>query len=290
MKNYLVQASADYKRIEKAITYVEQNFKDQPSLETIAANVGLSKFHFQRLFKEWAGISPTQFLHFLTVTYAKERLAESHSILDASYDAGLSSPSRLHDLFINFDAITPGDYKREGAGLEIRYGFHDTPFGRVLIATTERGICGLHFVADSEEETLEHLQQDWSLATLIKDSEHTAPIIQHLFTSTASTKPASARPFHLFLKGTNFQVQVWQALIAIPEGSLMSYQDVASLMNKPSATRAVASAIAKNPVGYIIPCHRVISQAGKLHQYRWGAARKKAIVGWEASQRLAEAA
>lgn len=275
------QQSEDYQRVEKAIRFVEDNFTSQPSLDQIAESVHLNKFHFNRLFKRWAGISPIQFQQILTLEYAKKRLADSRSLLDTALDAGLSGPGRLHDLFVTFEAMTPGEFKKMGAGLEIAYGFDYTPFGQCLVAVTERGICHLGFVdKDNEAEAFSHLQQAWPEATLIEDQTHISEIVRRIF---RLKQPVDSRPFHLHLKGTNFQVNVWRALLTIPVGSIVSYQDIAALIGHPKAFRAVANAIAINPVGYLIPCHRVISKSGKIHQYRWGSARKKAIVGWEAS-------
>jgi AraC family transcriptional regulator of adaptative response/methylated-DNA-[protein]-cysteine methyltransferase len=295
MNDQLLQASEDYARVEEAIRYLEEHFREQPSLEDIAANVHLSKYHFQRLFKRWAGVSPTQFMHYLTVDYAKERLAASQSVYDASLAAGLSGAGRLHDLFITFEAMTPGEYKRLGEGVAIHYGFHDTPFGRCLLATTPKGICALRFVTAPGPETaggetaegtdsaaLQELAADWPQATFVEDNQTTGKIVARIF---APGGDEGRRPFHLLLKGTNFQVQVWQALLAIPPGNMVSYQDVAEHIGQPSASRAIAGAVARNPVGYLIPCHRVINRSGRYHGYRWGPMRKKAILGWEASQR-----
>lgn len=293
MNDQLLQASLDYARVEQAIRYLEEHFLEHPSLDDIAASVHLSKYHFQRLFKRWAGVSPTQFMHFLTVDYAKERLAASESIYDASLDAGLSSAGRLHDLFVTFEAMTPGEYKRLGEGVTIQYGFHDTPFGRCLLANTEKGICALRFVSAPGQETgdsepvgpteataLAELKAEWPQARFVEDIEATGDLARHIF---ASDLDGGRRPFHLLLKGTNFQVQVWQALLAIPPGGMVSYQDVADRVGRPTASRAIAGAVAKNPVGYLIPCHRVINKSGRYHGYRWGPSRKKAILGWEAS-------
>jgi AraC family transcriptional regulator of adaptative response/methylated-DNA-[protein]-cysteine methyltransferase len=286
MNNNFAQQSSDYQRVEEAIHYLEANFRQRPNLDEVASSVHLSKYHFQRLFKRWAGISPTQFLHFLSVEYAKERLQESTSVLDAALDAGLSGPGRLHDLFVTFEAITPGEYKRGGAGLDIAYGFHDTPFGQCLLATTERGICALYFVPDDDRAAaLELLANAWPQARLAEDRDQTQPLVDRVFSPAVTDR---SRPFHLLLKGTNFQVKVWQALLAIPPGSLASYQDVAAYIDKPNGARAVGGAVAKNPVAYLIPCHRVINKAGRIHRYRWGATRKKAMVGWEASHRARE--
>jgi AraC family transcriptional regulator of adaptative response/methylated-DNA-[protein]-cysteine methyltransferase len=275
--------STDYQRIEQAIHFLEANFRRQPSLDEIADSIHLSKYHFQRLFKRWAGISPSQFLRFLTLEYAKERLQESQSILDAALDAGLSGPGRLHDLFVTFEATTPGEYKQQGAGLQITYGIHDTPFGRCLLATTARGICALHFLQNGDAAAaVKALKEYWPQASLVEDRSQTQPLVDQIF---AAAPTGQSRPFHLLLKGTNFQVKVWQALLAIPPGMIVSYQDVADLMDRPNATRAVAGAVARNPIAYLIPCHRVISSTGRAHRYRWGTARKKAMLGWEASRR-----
>jgi AraC family transcriptional regulator of adaptative response/methylated-DNA-[protein]-cysteine methyltransferase len=282
MMNELTNQSENYRRIEQAIAFLDSNFKDQPSLDEIAASVHLSKYHFQRLFKRWAGVTPTQFTHFLTVEYAKKVLRESQNIFETTLDAGLSSPGRLHDLFVTFEAMTPGEYKRFGKGLEITYGFHPTPFGECLLAATLRGICALRFLSPGTR-TIEfsNLVEEWPSARFIKDQQATLSIVQRLFGPYQS---GLTMEFHLFLRGTNFQVQVWQALLAIPPGVMVTYQDVAAQVATSAASRAVANAVARNPIGYLIPCHRVISKTGQTHNYRWGKMRKKAILGWEASQ------
>ena len=275
------QQSEDYQRIETAIRFIEENFRSRPTLDQIAARVHLSRFHFDRLFKGWAGISPIQFLGYLTLDYTKRKLAESRSLLDAALGAGMSGPSRLHDLFVTFEAMTPGEFKRMGAGLEIRYGFHPSPFGSCLIARTNRGICHLGFAdGGSRPDALAHLMLAWPDATFVESQTDTRMITDRIFNS----EPVEgSRPFHLQLKGTNFQINVWRALLNIPAGSFVTYQDIASYIGRPRAFRAVANAIAINPVAYLIPCHRVIAKSGLIHRYRWGAARKKAMVGWEAA-------
>ena len=286
MNEQYSQQANDYQRIEQAIRFLEANYHTQPSLDEIASSVHLSKYHFQRLFKRWAGISPTQFLQYLTIEYAKQRLQESQSVLDAALDAGLSSPSRLHDLFVSFEAVTPGEYRQQGSGLDITYGFHDSPFGTCLVATTQRGICGLQFVEHHDSAlVLQALHDRWPQARFAEKPDETQPLVDRVF---APVPADQSRPFHLLLKGTNFQVNVWQALLNIPRGGLASYGTVATYLGKPSASRAVASAIAHNPIGYLIPCHRVISSTGKIHGYQWGATRKKALLGWEASRRQVE--
>lgn len=276
------EMSADYGRIEAAIHYLEENFQAQPSLAEIATHVGLSEYHFQRLFSRWAGTSPKRFLQFLTIQHAKKLLADSQSILDATYEAGLSSPSRLHDLFVTHEAITPGEFKQKGAGLTIQYGFHDSPFGECLIALTERGICGLQFVANGDREaTLAELKAGWPQAEFVANEAATRPYVAPIFNLSDAPEQSS---LPLYLKGTNFQIQVWRALLNIPAGTAVSYGAVAQMIGNPKASRAVGGAVGSNPIGYLIPCHRVIQQAGKLGNYRWGSSRKKAILGWEAAR------
>jgi AraC family transcriptional regulator of adaptative response/methylated-DNA-[protein]-cysteine methyltransferase len=276
------QQSDDYKRIEKAIQFIEANFKSQPTLDQIAESVFLSKYHFDRLFKRWAGISPIQFMQFMTLDYTKQKLAESRSLLDTSLDAGLSGPSRLHDLFVTFEAMTPGEFKKQGAGLKISYGFSGSPFGDCLLAITDRGICHFGFVkGDKRSEALNQLFESWPGAVFIENPKSISSMARSIF-RIGQTK--EMRPFNLHLKGTNFQINVWKALLSIPEGWIVSYQDIASYIGHPMAFRAAANAIALNPVAYLIPCHRVIAKSGKTHQYRWGSARKKAIIGWEAAK------
>ena len=241
-QNDYSQQSGDFKRIEKAIQFIEANFKSQPTLEQIAACVHLSKFHFDRLFKRWAGISPIQFLHFMTLDYTKQKLAESKSLLETSLDAGLSGPGRLHDLFVTFEAMTPGDFKSRGAELNIFYGFSKSPFGGCLLAMTERGICYLGFVEKSERsEKLNQLFQTWPSSEFTQDQERIGLIVKNIF---SVDKTRNSRPFNLYLKGTNFQINVWRALLSIPEGWVVSYQDIASYIGHPKSFRAVANAVA----------------------------------------------
>ena len=289
-ENY-AQLSIDYGRIEQAILFLEENFRDQPSLKEVADSVGLSEYHFQRLFTRWAGISPKRFMQFLAVKYAKQLLDESQSVLDVTYETGLSSPGRLHDLFVSYEALTPGEFKRKGAGLTIRYGFHPTPFGECLLAVTERGICGLTFLqGESREAAVRDLQESWPEASLIEDSSTTEPLIARIFSPNGDSDVSE--PLKLYLSGTNFQIKVWQALLNIAPGTVVSYDTVAALIGEPKASRAIGQATGKNAISYVIPCHRVIRKVGEFGSYRWGTARKKAILGWEAARRhqLAEAA
>lgn len=276
------QQFEDYIRVEKAIRFIEENFKSQPNLDQIAESIHLSRFHVIRLFKRWAGITPTQFLQFLTLEYTKQKLAESTSIFETSLEAGLSGSSRLHDLFVTFESMTPGEFKKQGAGLKIIYGFHYSPFGKCLLALTERGICRMGFVETGEEPlALEQLRREWPGAIFTENQKLTQPMVEQLFRPTGTRE---SHPFHLYLKGTNFQINVWKALLTIPEGRMVSYQDIATLIGNPKAFRTVASAVAVNPVGYLIPCHRVIEKSGRIHKYRWGSLRKKALLGWEAAR------
>jgi len=275
----LQQQSLDYLRIEKAISFLQLNYTRQPDLQEVARCVHLSEYHFQRLFTRWAGISPKRFLQYLTLEHAKRALRESRSVLDATFDAGLSSPGRLHDLFVTVEAMTPGEFKQSGEGLIIKYGFHSTLFGECLLAVTERGICGLSFVPEGRRgQVLKELRERWTGATLREASGTTQPVVDRLFARSAKKRRA---PLQLLLKGTNFQIKVWEALIRIPEGSVVSYEDLARSIGSPRASRAVGSAVGKNPVAYIIPCHRVIRREGIIGNYHWGQERKKALLGWE---------
>lgn len=273
------QQVQDYDRVEKAIQFIEAAYPDQPTLKDIAASVHLSEYHFQRLFTRWVGISPKRFLQYLTKEQAKQLLRQTHSILDVAYEAGLSSPGRLHDLFIHCEAVTPGEFKRCGEGLSIVYGFHPTPFGECLLALTERGICDLIFVLDHDRsEAVATLRQRWGKARLIQDEARTDPVIKALFARLSGSKTP---PLSLHLRGTNFQIKVWEALLRIPAGTVVSYQDIAVSIGLPQAVHAVGQAIAHNPIPVLIPCHRVLPKSGDFGGYRWGTARKKALLGWE---------
>jgi AraC family transcriptional regulator, regulatory protein of adaptative response / methylated-DNA-[protein]-cysteine methyltransferase len=271
------QLSEDYQRIEQAILYLEKNYQHQPELSEIAASIGLSEYYFQRLFTRWVGISPKRFLQFLTKEGAKELLQRS-SVLNATYSMGLSSPGRLHDLFVTTEAVTPGEYKARGAGLTIRYGFHPTPFGECLLGVTERGICHLGFVQDSQETALASLKSNWQDAALLEDTAASAPLIAPIFSLGLSPAPVA-----LFLTGSNFQLKVWEALLRVPQGTVTTYEQIAAQIGQPKAVRAVGTAVGHNPVAVLIPCHRVIRKLGEFGNYRYGPARKKAILGWEAA-------
>lgn len=277
----------DYTRIAAAIQFLEDNYQTQPDLASVAAHVGLSEYHFQRLFRRWAGISPKRFLQFLTAEHARQLLHDAHSTLDTSYAVGLSGPGRLHDLLVNVYALTPGEIKALGDSLTIRYGFHTSPFGDCLLATTPRGVCGLAFVEPGARATaVAGLQHTWPEATLVADQRAVDPVARQIFGSATP----DGQPLTLVLRGTNFQIRVWEALLRIPAGSVASYQDVAQWMGAPAAARAVGTAVGRNHIAYLIPCHRVIRQSGAFGSYRWGSTRKKAMLGWEAARREAPAA
>lgn len=277
----------DYLLVERAIEYLEAHYRQQPSLAELAAAVHMSEGHFQRLFKRWAGISPKRFLQFLTVEHAKRLLTESRALLDVSLDTGLSGPSRLHDLFVSLEAVTPGEFRSGGSGLEIAYGAHDSPFGECLLALTERGVCGLFFLSDGDAAPhLAELERAWPRARLRQDSAETGAVVGRIFDDDGGRED---RPLNLLVRGTNFQVKVWQALLRIPPGQVLSYEDVAEWVGSPSGGRAVGQAVGHNPISYVIPCHRIIRKSGAFGYYGGGPARKRAMLGWEAARRFGEA-
>ena len=279
------QLSRDYKIVEKAIAFIEGHHGAQPSLARIASAVNLSEFHFQKIFSRWVGISPKRFLQFLTKEHAKKLLKQSKNLLDVTYDSGLSSPGRLHDLFIHCEAVTPGEYKVMGKGLTIRFGFSHSLFGKCMIASTSRGLCALRFVRDMHKsEIIQSLKDQWPCADLIEDDPLIDTLVRRIF--SFSNLPESA-PLHLFVKGTNFQIKVWEALMAIPFGAAVTYQDIANHIGMPGATRAVGTAVGKNPIPFIIPCHRVIRKMGEFGQYGGGRERKMAMIAWESARRTA---
>jgi AraC family transcriptional regulator of adaptative response/methylated-DNA-[protein]-cysteine methyltransferase len=282
------QLSEDYLRIEQAILYLENHYKDQPGLEEVAAHIGLSEYHFQRVFTRWAGVSPKRFLQFLTKEGAKELLAHSENLLETTHQVGLSSLGRLHDLFVTTEAVTPGEYKSRGAGVTIRYGIHPTPFGKCLIATTERGICHLGFVQTSEAvprtsegDAIDSLVADWEQAKMIEDYKSTARLIEPIFDLRYSHR---GKPLNVHLRGTNFQLKVWEALLQVPAGEVTTYAGIASRIGKRGAVRAVGTAVGHNPIAVLIPCHRVIRKVGEFGNYRYGALRKKALLAREFAQ------
>ncbi len=277
------QQRRDYELVEKAIRFIDRNFREQPELEDIADWAHVSKYHFQRIFTRWAGISPKRFLQYITIARTKELLDQSKSVLDVTYEVGLSSPSRLYDLFVTFEALTPGEYKLKGKNLSINYGYHSSPFGECLLATTNRGICWLSFIQeDGRESALTEMKHFWKLATLVKNNRDISPILEKIFNPFNQTRQD---PVRLLLKGTNFQIKVWEALLKIPFGSVVSYSDIAKKLGMPTASRAVGNAVGRNPVSFIIPCHRVIRDTGIINFYRWGSTRKRLMLGWEAAKK-----
>ncbi len=272
---------SDYTRIASAIEFIAENATAQPSLDEIAAHVHLSPYHFQRLFSRWAGITPKRFLQVLTLERAKVLLADSQPLLHVADAVGLSSASRLYDHFIHLEAISPGEFKQGGAGLTIEHAVHDSIFGDAFIAVTPRGICRLAFIDTGERDAqLAVLRRQWPQAELREDVERTRPFIDAIF---AGGFPAD-RPLSLLVSGTNFQINVWKALLRIPPGAYASYGQVAAAAGRPGAARAVGMAVGANPIAFVIPCHRVIQQNGALGGYRWGLTRKRAIQAWEAAR------
>jgi len=272
----------DYERVARAIEYLRRHATAQPDLAAVARHIHLSEHHFQRLFTRWAGVSPKRFLQYLTVEHAKTRLARTRNILDLTADVGLSSPGRLHDLFVTLEAASPGEIRSGGAGLQIRFGIHDSPFGACLIATTPRGVCAVRFVdsvRDGDAASL--LRDEWPQASLVPDPKGTAIVARRICEPLATRQ---MKPLALLVKGTNFQLQVWRALLEVPFGRVTSYCDVAAGIGHPAAARAVGNAIGANPIACLIPCHRVIRESGTFGRYRWGENRKAAILGWEAAR------
>jgi len=273
---------SDYARVKDAIMFIASNASEQPTLEDVAAHVGLSPYHFQRLFRRWAGVSPKRFLQHLNASRAKVLLRDSMPVLDTAFAVGLSGPGRLHDLIVMTEAVTPGEYAAHGDGIAIRYGVHETPFGPCLIAVTDRGICALRFTdEDNVENAVAELERDWRRATLVRDDSGTSASVRTIFDRAGD----ATGPLPLLLRGTNFQLKVWEALLRVPETCLISYGDLAERIGMPSATRAVASAVGANPIAFVIPCHRVLRSSGALGGYRWGMDRKIVMLEREMAAR-----
>ena len=273
------QAEQDYARVARAIAFLEAHAAEQPSLDAVAAAMGLSPHHAQRVFTRWAGVSPKRFVQATRAACARERLADAATVLDATYDTGLSSPGRLHDLMVQVEAMTPGEVRRRGDAMTIHWGRHDTPFGVAEIGMTPRGVCSLVFV-DATEEDEPSARADWPAATWIRDDDATAAVAARAFGHLGGDD-ASAGPLTVLVRGTNLQVQVWRALLRIPAGRITSYGSLAEALGRPDASRAVASAIAANRIGYLIPCHRVLRATGAISGYRWGPVRKHAMLAHE---------
>jgi AraC family transcriptional regulator of adaptative response/methylated-DNA-[protein]-cysteine methyltransferase len=278
MLHVINETNINYSRIEKAIQYLEENFQRQPELDEVAEKVHLSPFHFQRIFTDWAGISPKRFLQFLTVDFLKNKLEQSKNIVEAADAAGLSSQSRVYDLFTTLEAVTPLEYKQKGSGIRIEYGIHESPFGSCLIGATERGICWLSFIPTEEDPRfeLERMKEHWHNSVFHQEQQLTRVFIDQIFFNKSTDKK-----LHVFVKGTNFQVKVWEALLKIPMGDVATYQGIAQQIQSPKAMQAVGSAVGSNHIAYLIPCHRVIRKDGILGEYRWSSTRKKSIIGWE---------
>jgi AraC family transcriptional regulator of adaptative response/methylated-DNA-[protein]-cysteine methyltransferase len=278
--------AGDYEHVRRIIAYISEKWRDQPSLEAIADHVGLSTTHVHHLFRRWCGLTPKAFLQAITLDNAKALLASSASVLDATYELGLSGPGRLHDLFVTHEAMTPGDFKAGGAGLTMRFGFHPSPFGEAVVVTTERGLAGLGFVDEGDRPAaLADMKRRWPKAEYVEDAAVTAPFAARIFDPA---RWRSDQPLQVVLIGTDFEVRVWQTLLRIPRDKATTYSDIARHIGKPSACRAVGAAVGRNPVSFVVPCHRVLGRSGALTGYHWGLTRKQAILGWEAGT-LAEA-
>ena len=271
---------SEYSKVEKAIYYIEEHAQHQPDLKEVSAHVGLSPYHFQKIFRKWTGVSPKRFLQFLTVENAKRLLDSSATVLETSYDVGLSGAGRLHDLFVSVESVTPGQFKSGGKGVTIRYGFHQTPFGKALIAMADEGLTDLKFVNEEDENQAVHdLKKKWPAARITKDPAVTGKISRRIFDDMVD--PARDDPIRIWLRGTNFQIKVWQALLRIPEGAIASYSDVARSIGRPEAVRAAANAVGSNPIAWLIPCHRVLRSSGGIGGYGGGIARKKIMLAKE---------
>lgn len=273
-------AANDYRVVRDAIAFISEHRRDQPSLEAIAAHVGLSPAHFQKVFTRWCGLSPKAFLQALTLEHARDLLRQSASVLDTAYEVGLSGPARLHDLFVTHEAMTPGEFKARGAGLEIRWAYAASPFGMALVMTTAHGLCGLAFADEGEEGTVyADMASRWPLARFIEDPVAIAPLAARIFDPG---RWAEERPLRVVLIGTDFEVRVWETLLRIPLGRATTYSDIARSLSAPKSARAVGGAVGRNPISFVVPCHRVLGKSGDITGYHWGLTRKRAILGWEA--------
>jgi len=274
---------SDYEIISAVIAMISEGYRAQPGLETIAAQLGLSPTALQKVFSRWAGLSPKAFLQAVTLDHAKRLLGQEHlPLLEASYELGLSGPGRLHDLFVTHEAMSPGEWKASGAGLHIRYGFHPSPFGTALVMITGRGLAGLAFADAGQERTVyDDMASRWSQASYIEDSAATAPYAARIFNPE---QWSAEQPLKVVLIGTDFQVQVWESLLKIPMNKARTYSDIAAEIGRPKASRAVGAAIGRNPVSFVVPCHRALGKSGALTGYHWGLTRKRAMLGWEAGQ------
>jgi AraC family transcriptional regulator, regulatory protein of adaptative response / methylated-DNA-[protein]-cysteine methyltransferase len=275
-------AADDYAVVRRAIAYISEHWRAQPEIDEIAAAVGTTTADLHHLFRRWAGLTPKAFLQAITLDNARRLLRSSASVLDAAYEVGLSGPGRLHDLFVTHEAMSPGEWKSGGEGLSVAYGFHPSPFGSALVMTTERGLAGLAFADPGEEEAaLDDMRGRWTKARYGEDKERTGAIARRIFDPTL-WRPE--RPLRVVLIGTDFEVRVWETLLGIPMGRATTYSDIAAKLGKPKASRAVGAAVGKNPVSFVVPCHRVMGKSGDLTGYHWGITRKRAMLGWEAGR------
>lgn len=273
---------SDYDTVRRVIEFVAENWREQPSLEAIARHVGMEPTRLHKLFSRWAGISPKEFIQAVTLDHARLLLEQSATVLDTAYEVGLSGPGRLHDLFVTHEAVTPGAYRARGEGLTIRYGFHDCPFGTALVMATDRGLSGLAFCDEGgEAEALADLAGRWPRAALIDDAAATAALARRIF-DPAEWSPE--RPLRVVMIGSDFEIRVWETLMAIPFGGAATYADVARRLDRPNAARAVGAAVGRNPLAFVVPCHRVLGRGGSLTGYHWGLTRKRAMLGWEAAR------
>jgi AraC family transcriptional regulator of adaptative response/methylated-DNA-[protein]-cysteine methyltransferase len=278
----LSAAADDYAVVRRAIAYISERWRAQPEIDEIAAAVGTTTADLHHLFRRWAGLTPKAFLQAITLDNARRLLRSSASVLDAAYEVGLSGPGRLHDLFVTHEAMSPGEWKSGGEGLSVAYGFHPSPFGSALVMTTERGLAGLAFADPGEEEAaLDDMRGRWPKARYGEDTERTGGIARRIFDPTL-WRPE--RPLRVMLIGTDFEVRVWETLLGIPMGRATTYSDIAAKLGKPKASRAVGAAVGKNPVSFVVPCHRVMGKSGDLTGYHWGLTRKRAMLGWEAGR------
>jgi AraC family transcriptional regulator of adaptative response/methylated-DNA-[protein]-cysteine methyltransferase len=276
----LSQSANDYEMVRQNLEWLREHWREQPTLDSLAERNGVSAAHLQRLFMRWAGLSPKAFVQALTIDHARKLLRQSASVLDAAYEVGLSGPGRLHDLFVTLEGMTPGTYKAKGKGLEIRFGFHDCPFGRVLLMMTEQGICGLAFADPGEEPAaLLDMRSRWPEASYVEDPSATAPQVVRIFSPAAWT---AEKPVRIVFIGTDFETRVWETLLKVPLGRATTYSDIAGHIGNPKASRAVGAAVGRNPISFVVPCHRVLGKSGGLCGYHWGLTRKQAILGWEA--------
>jgi len=270
----------DYELVKRTLAFINENWREQPSLDIIAEAAGLSPHHLQRLVTRWAGLSPKAFLQAVTIDHARRMLLDSASILDTAYESGLSGPGRLHDLFVTHEGMSPGLYKARGKGLVIQYGFHVSPFGRALVMTTDQRLAGLAFADEGEEAgALADMMRRWPEARFVEETGATAPFAKRIF-HPENWRPDE--PLRVVFIGSDFEIRVWETLLRIPMGKASTYSDIAAHLGKPSAARAVGTAVGKNPVSFVVPCHRVLGKSGGLCGYHWGLTRKRAILGWEA--------